>query len=32
MINWEFFPKSAAPHSLCADVVTVFQKYEKDIS
>ena len=32
MINWMFFPKSMGPHHLCARVVTVFQKHEKDIT
>ena len=32
MINWAFFPKSTAPHHLCASVVAVFEEHEKDIT
>ncbi len=32
MINWMFFPKSATPHLLCSQVVTVFQQHDKAIT
>ncbi|HEX4954389.1 MAG TPA: hypothetical protein VF017_13435 [Thermoanaerobaculia bacterium] len=32
MINWFYFPKSDAPPELCAQVVSVFQDHEEDIT